>query len=258
MDENIQYLETTAGKIAYFYAPPKGREVTILFLHGFFSSMQKTKGQYLHNLCIEKGYGFLSLDYSGHGLSSGEFEQGCISQWLQDCEAVIQFVGARKLIVVGSSLGGWMMLHIAMQLPDFVAGLIGISVAPDFTREILLQLAPQQRHDLETTGKFTMSSEYRAGGVAITKNLLDDGEQLAVFGKGGIPCPLPVRLLHGLQDKDCPFAWSLQLMQELTSTDIELTLIKEGDHSLSAPHNLRLLRQVVMELVNVIEGGGEA
>jgi len=253
-DEDIQYLETTNGKIAYYYVAPKGRDVTVLFLHGFFSSMQKTKGQYLHNLCIEKGYGFLSLDYSGHGLSAGDFEQGCISQWLQDCEAVIQFVGARKLIIVGSSLGGWMMLHVAQRLPDFVAGLIGISVAPDFTVQICAQLSPQQRQDLEVNGHFIMSSEYRAGGVAITQKLLEDGNQLAVFDKGGISCALPVRLLHGLDDKDCPFSWSLQLMQELTSTDIELTLIKGGDHSLSAPNNLRLLRQVLMELVATIEG----
>lgn len=254
MDENIQYLEIRNVKIAYYYTPPKGRDTTIMFLHGFFSSMQKTKGQYLRNLCNEKGYGFLSLDYSGHGLSSGDFEQGSISEWLQDCESVIQCVGAKKIIIVGSSLGGWMMLHLAIKFPDLVAGLVGISVAPDFTKQISINLTSEQHHDLETLGKFVLSSEYKAGGVAITKKLLEDGDRLAVFGKGGISCQMPVRLLHGMKDTDCSFNLSLQLMEELTSNDTEVILIKEGDHSLSAPNNLRLLRQVLLELVETLEG----
>lgn len=254
MSEEIQFLEAKGAKIAYCYVPPKGHDVTIMFLHGFFSSMLKTKGQYLRDLCVEKGYGFLSLDYAGHGQSSGDFEDGCISEWLQNCEDIIHFIGAKKLILVGSSLGGWMMIHLMMRFPDFVSGLIGIAVAPDFTKEIPDKLTLTQYRMLQETGRFILSSDYKAGGVAITQKLLDDGDQLTVFEKGGIPCHVPVRLLHGIKDTDCSSALSLKLMEELTSSDVEVILIKDGDHSLSAPQNLLVLRQVLMALIEIIEG----
>ncbi len=254
MNEEIQFLETNGTKIAHLYVPPKKHDVTIMFLHGFFSSMLKTKGQYLRDLCVEKGYGFLSLDYAGHGQSSGKFEDGYISQWLENCEDVIRFSGAEKLVLVGSSLGGWMMLHLMMRFPDLVSGLVGIAVAPDFTTEIPDKLTPQQYQMLKDTGKFVLSSDYQASGVAITQKLLDDGAELSVFEKGGIPCYVPVRLLHGIKDADCSFALSLKLMEELNASNVEVTLIKEGEHSLSTPQNLRLLRQVIIQLVEEIEG----
>lgn len=96
MENEFKLLNVGTEKIAYFYAPPKGREVTVMFLHGFFSSMNKTKGNYLKELCLEKRTsGFLSLDYSGHGQSTGNFEDGSISQWLRDCETIIQYTGAK-------------------------------------------------------------------------------------------------------------------------------------------------------------------
>lgn len=254
MSENIQFLEINGAKIAHLYVPPKGHDVTLMFLHGFFSSMLKTKGQYLRDLCIEKGYGFLSLDYTGHGQSSGDFEDGCISQWLQDCEDIIRFSGAKKLVIVGSSLGGWMMLHLMRRLPELVSGLIGIAVAPDFTSEVPNKLTSQQSQMLKETGKFILSSDYQASGVAITQKLLDDGAKLTVFEKGGIACHVPVRLLHGIKDEDCSFTLSLKLMEELDSSDVEVILIKDGEHSLSMPQNLRLLRQVIIQLVETIEG----
>lgn len=254
MSEEIQFLEINGVKIAHLYVPPKGHDVTIMFLHGFFSSMLKTKGQYLRDLCIEKGYGFLSLDYAGHGQSSGNFEDGCISHWLQNCEDIIRFSGAKKLVIVGSSLGGWMMLHLMMRLPDLVSGLVGIAVAPDFTTEIPGKLTPQQHQMLRETGKFILSSDYQASGVAITQKLLDDGATLTVFEKGGIPCHVPVRLLHGIKDADCSFSLSFKLMEELKVADVEIILIKDGEHSLSTPQNLRLLRQVIMQLIEEVEG----
>jgi pimeloyl-ACP methyl ester carboxylesterase len=253
MSEEIQFLEINGTKIAHLYVPPKKHDVTIMFLHGFFSSMLKTKGKHLRDLCVEKGYGFLSLDYAGHGQSSGEFEDGCISQWLENCEDVIRFIGAKKLIIVGSSLGGWMMLHLMMRFPDLVSGLVGIAVAPDFTTEIPNKLTPQQYQMLKDIGKFVLSSDYQASGVAITQRLLDDGAKLTVFEKGGIPCHVPVRLLHGVKDVDCSFTLSLKLVEELNTSNIEVTLIKDGEHSLSTPQNLRLLSQVIIQLVEEIE-----
>lgn len=254
MENEFKLLNVGTEKIAYFYAPPKGREVTVMFLHGFFSSMNKTKGNYLKELCLEKGYGFLSLDYSGHGQSTGNFEDGSISQWLRDCETIIQYTGAKNLIIVGSSLGGWMMIHLALKLPDLVKGLMGIAAAPDFTKDIPALLTPHQRHELEVKGKFILSSDYNANGVAITKKLIDDAQSLLLLDRGGIPCHVPVRLLHGMKDTDSPSSLSLKLMQELSSTDVEVTLVKEGGHTLSEPHNLTLLRQILMGLIATIEG----
>lgn len=254
MENEVKFLDVGTEKIAYFYVPPKGRETTVMFLHGFFSSMNKTKGNYLKDFCLEKGYGFLSLDYSGHGQSSGDFEDGSISQWLRDCEAVIRYNGAKNLILVGSSLGGWMMVHLAMKLPDLVRGLIGIAVAPDFTKDIPANLTAEQQHELDTKGRLILSSDYNASGVAITKKLIDDARDLLLLDRGGIPCNVPVRLLHGVKDTDSPFDLSLKLMHELTSADIEVILIKEGSHTLSEPNNLQLLRQVLVGLIETVEG----
>lgn len=246
MSNKIEFLQVAAEKIAYFYAEPKKHDVTVMFLHGFLSSMHKTKALYLRDFCVEKGYGFLSLDYSGHGESSGVFEDKCISDWLKDCQAVIQHTGARKLLIVGSSLGGWMMLHLALRLSQLVVGLIGIGVAPDFTKDIPLQMTQTQRKELKEAGKFIVSGEYND--IIITQNLLINGDKLLLLGKGGIACNVPVRLLHGVNDIDSPFQRSMQLMQELTSTDVEIVLVKDGDHSLSAPDNLKLLSRTVMAL----------
>ncbi|WP_052045989.1 alpha/beta hydrolase [Candidatus Paracaedibacter symbiosus] len=216
--------------------------------------MNKTKGIYLRDFCVEKGYGFLSLDYSGHGQSSGNFEEGRISEWLMECVEVIQYTGAKNIIIVGSSLGGWIMLHLALRCPDLVSGLIGIGIAPDFTKDIPNRITTAQYQELETTGRFVIPSDYTANGVTITKQLLEDGNELVLLGKGGIPCDLPVRLLHGVEDVDSPLDLSLQLMRELTSTDVEVILVKNGDHSLSAPHHLRLLGQVLQGMIEMIEG----
>lgn len=254
MEKDVDFLNVGKEKIAYFYAPPRGREITVMFLHGFFSSMNKTKGNYLKDFCLEKGYGFLSLDYSGHGQSTGDFEDGTISQWLRDCESVIQYTGAKNLIIVGSSLGGWMMIHLALRFSDLVKGLIGIAAAPDFTKDIPNLLTPTQQQELEAKGKLMLSSDYNAAGVAITKKLIDDAASLFLLDRGGISCHVPVRLLHGMKDTDSPAELSMKLMQELSSTDVEVTLVKEGSHTLSEPHNLTLLRQILMGLIVVVEG----
>lgn len=253
MNDEVKFLNVRTDKIAYVYMPPKGNGVTVMFLHGFFSSMNKTKGNYLKDFCYTQGYGYLSLDYSGHGQSSGDFEEGTISQWLQDCEAVIRHNGVQNLIIVGSSLGGWMMVHLAMRFPHLVLGLIGIAAAPDFTRDIPVVLTAQQRDELATKGKFTLPSDYNASGVAITKKFIDDADDLLLLDRGGIPCNAPVRLLHGMKDTDCPSDLSMKLMRELSSLDVEVILVKEGDHRLSEPDHLQLLQGVLTGLIERVE-----
>lgn len=252
MNNKVEFLETPRGKIAYLYQPGTAEKLTVMFLHGFFSSMNKTKGTYLQEICSQQGYGFLSLDYSGHGQSEGKFEEGCLSDWIQDCGDIIHKIAPTSLILIGSSMGGWMMIHLALKFPHLVKGLIGIAVAPDFTVALQKMLTFQQQQELKDKGYFLMTDEYQAAGVPITQKLLTDGDQLALFNQKEIPCNMPVRLLHGIEDKDCPYDLSLQLMKALRTENIHTILIKDGDHSLSTPRNLELLRNVLFSLIQEV------
>ncbi|MBW8308595.1 MAG: alpha/beta hydrolase [Candidatus Paracaedibacteraceae bacterium] len=233
-------------KLAYTSVPVPGRP-TILFLPGYFSDMAGAKAIFLKEQAAGHQYGFLSLDYSGHGQSGGEFLQGTISSWLGDVFAVIDAVKAQDLIVVGSSMGGWLMLLLAIHRPYLVRKLVGIAAAPDFTEELIwTKLSPAKKQILQEQGQLITPSEYDAGGVPLSYQLIKDGRQNLVL-KESINCKVPVRLLHGTADHDVPYETSLRIMQLLASSDVQVTLIKDGDHRLSQPEQLKVLWQEVQD-----------
>lgn len=249
---DTRFLDYKGEKIAYCYFAPKTQPVSLMFLPGFFSTMKKTKATFIKDLCIQQGWGFLSLDYFGHGESSGLFEEGTLSRWIEDCQAVIDHVKAKNLIIIGSSMGGWIMLHLSLKLPHLIKGLVGIAVAPDFTLHIPLKLAAEHRQELAEKGKFTLPSEYQAAGVVISQAFLSNGDALCVLNKEDIKISVPIRLLHGLQDKDAPHHWSELVLQKVLSDDVRITYVKKGEHSLSTRSELRLLKYTLFNLVEDI------
>lgn len=220
----------------------------IMFLCGFRSDMTGTKASLLDSHCAERGLGFVRFDYSGHGRSSGEFADGTIGRWTEEAVAVIDHTGDRPLILVGSSMGGWIMLLAALARPRRVAGLIGVAPAPDFTERLIWDALPEaQRAEMMTRGRLEVPSEYADTPTILTRDLIEEGRRHLLLA-APIRLRCPVRLLHGMADPDVPHALSLELADRVTSDDVRVTLIKDGDHRLSRPQDLTLLAQAVDEL----------
>lgn len=230
--------------IAYHHTPGKGPGV--MFLTGFKSDMQGGKALALEAFCKERGHAFTRFDYSGHGESSGSFEDGSIGEWADDAVAVLDHVAEGPQILVGSSMGGWMMLLTALARPTRVCGLVGIAAAPDFTRDLIPQaLNDHQKADLESTGYCEIPNCYDdEEPYKIGKKLLDEGNNHILLD-AEIPLDMPVRLIHGLLDEDVPWQTAQKIMDKIRSTDVEVQFVKSGDHRLSEPHDIdRLLRTV--------------
>ncbi|GAB2177381.1 alpha/beta hydrolase [Dongia sp. agr-C8] len=221
----------------------------IVFLSGFKSDMAGTKASALDDFCHARGLAFLRFDYSGHGESSGDFLDGTISRWFADALAAFDRLTEGPQILVGSSMGGWIMLLLALARPERIKGLIGLAPAPDFTEHLIWwNLPEEERARLLKDGKLEQPSDYSPEPYVITRALIEDGRKHLLLNRT-VAIDVPVRLLHGLKDRDVPHAVSLRLQSRLQSPDVVLQLIKDGDHRLSRPQDLRRLYAVVDELV---------
>ena len=230
-----------------------GAGPTVVFLPGFNSDMQGSKATVLRDWCAAQGRAMLRLDYSGHGASGGAFTDGGIGRWLADAQEVIARQTAGDLLLVGSSMGGWIALLLARAMPDRVVGLVGIAAAPDFTERLMWQsMAPAERALLEAQGFLDVPSEYGAP-YRITLGLIRDGRDHLLLD-APIPLTCPVRLLQGQCDADVPWETAVRLAERLTGADVQVCLIKDGDHRLSRPQDLALLTRTVGALLG--EDGG--
>ncbi len=234
-------------ELAYESVP--GHGPVVVFLSGFASDMSGTKAAFLHDACAARGQAMLRLDYSGHGASGGRFEDGSIGQWADDAAFIIAAAtGDAPLLLVGSSMGGWIALLLALRFGPRVESLLLIAPAADFT-EILIRpnLTAEQHVTLARDGMIYPPSEYGAP-PPITQKLLDEGRNhLLLGGKIAIHCP--VRVLHGMRDPDVPWQHSLKLAECLETETVRLTFIKDGDHRLSREEDLLLLRTTLLQLL---------
>jgi len=215
--------------------------------------MAGTKATFLDDFCAARGLGYVRFDYSGHGASSGRFEDGTIGAWAQDAVAVIDRVADGPLVLVGSSMGGWIMLLAALARPNRIAGLVGLAPAPDFTEALIWnRLSNEERDRLMRDGRLVTPSQYSEEPTILTRALIEEGRRhLLLSAPIGIRCP--VRLLHGMADPDVPHRLSLDLAERLVSTDVRVTLIKDGDHRLSRAEDLALLGATIDELLALPE-----
>ncbi len=220
----------------------------LVFLGGFMSDMTGTKALALESHARTAGLDFLRFDYLGHGASSGRFEDGTIGRWAEDAVAVLDALTEGPQILIGSSMGGWIMLLAALARPERVAGLVGVAAAPDFTENLMWQkFSPEIQATMARDGVYREPSEYGAEPYAITMELIVEGRNHLLMG-APIPISCPVRLIHGSADPDVPCKLSLDLMDRLTSTDVEVTLVKGGGHRLSEPADLARLAETVAAL----------
>lgn len=231
----------------------------VTFLTGFRSDMAGGKAVHLESVCRTRGQAFLRFDYGGHGWSSGRFEDGVIGDWAEDAVFAVRSLTEGPQILVGSSMGGWMMLLVARRLIEIgeagrIAGLIGIAAAPDFTQRLMWDQFPDAvKQALETKGRYEEPSQYSDEPLVITKALIDEGRDHLLLD-APLKIDKPVRLLQGMRDPDVPWRTALDLADALTSEDVEIALIKDGDHRLSEAHDLDRVTQTLDRLSLQVAG----
>ena len=241
-----------------FLTTPQGRRIAyervtghgpgIVFLHGLRSDMTGTKAVALADWARRTGRAFLRFDCSGHGLSSGRFEDGAIGDWFEDAQAALDRLTEGPQVLVGSSMGGWLALLLARALPGRVKGLVGIAAAPDFTEDSMwAQATEAQRAALLRDGFIQRPSDYGDAPYVITRRLIEDGRAHLVL-RDPLPLPFPVRLLHGTADTDVPLGVALRLMDHAAGPDLQLTLVKDADHRFSSPACLALIETAIGEV----------
>lgn len=242
------FLTTPQGRhIAYHQTPGKGPGV--VFLGGFRSDMTGSKALHLQAWAEATGRSFLRFDYSGHGASRGAFEDGAISDWRQDALAVIEALTEGPQVLVGSSMGGWIALLVARDMPRHVAGLVGIAAAPDFTERMWHEeFSAAERARLLEAGLLHRPSAYSDAPYPITRRLIEDGRANLVLDRP-LPLPMPVRLLQGSADSDVPPGVAMRLFDHIDSPDLSLTLVKDADHRFSSPTCLDLIVTAVDQVL---------
>lgn len=243
-----EFLATPQGRrIAYHRSP--GTLPGVVFLGGLRSDMTGTKALHLEAWCRARGHAFLRFDYSGHGASSGRFEEGCIGDWAEDAAAALDALTEGPQVLVGSSMGGWQALLLARARPARVAGLVGIAAAPDFTEDgMWAQFSDEERRALDEHGQIALPSEYSEEPTIITRRLIEDGRRHLLL-RSPLMLPMPVRLLQGTADTDVPPAVALRLLDHADGPDIRLTLVKGVDHRFSSPDCLALIEATLAEIV---------
>ena len=226
----LAYIEVAGRSIAYRLR--RGKRPTIVFLPGYASDMEGAKALALDAFAEARGQAMLRLDYSGTGSSAGRIEDGTLDRWLAEALALIEQLTNGPLIIVGSSMGGWLALHLGLRLRERVTGLVGIAAAADFTDWGFM---PDQAAQLTDDGH-------------LTRRFWESGQRLLLLG-GGIELDCPVRLVHGETDPDVPLDVAFRTMRALRSADVQLHILKGSGHRLSQPHEIDAILRTVAALV---------
>lgn len=225
--------------------------LTYVWLSGFKSDMTGTKVIELETWAKAEGHSFLAFDYSGHGESDGAFEDGTISKWRQDCLEMISAQTSGDLVLVGSSMGGWMALLSMLALKDRVKGIVLIAPAPDFTEKLMWpKFSAQAQSEILEKGMHLRPSDY-GDPYPITRALIEDGRNWSLLDDP-IKFDGPVRILQGMEDPDVPWKHAERLVTVMTPKDLVFTLIKDGDHRLSRPEDIERLKATCAEIATAV------
>jgi len=245
----MQYFEAGNGpRLAY--RKREGRSPTLLFLPGYASDMDGTKAVALDAFATEHGLAMLRFDYSGTGLSDGRFEDGTLKRWSDEAERLLDEVTDGPIVLVGSSMGGWIALHLALRRRERVAGLVGIAAAPDFTE---WGYSESEKAALRSEGRLEPPNPYGAEPQVTTLDFWQSGQAMRLLDSE-LPIACPVRLVHGDKDQDVPLDIALRLKDRLRSGDVQVTIIKGGGHRLSEAHEIdAILRTVAAVVLDVAE-----
>jgi pimeloyl-ACP methyl ester carboxylesterase len=245
-------MSETAGKLVH----PDGAKLawrrvagvgpTVVWLGGFRSDMAGTKAEALADWARASGRAYLRFDYFGHGESDGDFARGTITRWREDALAVLDELIVGDVVLVGSSMGGWIACLAAAVRPARVRAMVLVAPASDFTAKLMAPgIPPEGLKALRDDGVWLRPSEY-GDPYPITRALLEDGARWSIL-PGPVPIEAPVRILQGGEDPDVPWRHALELAQAINGEDVVFTLIKDGDHRLSRPQDIERLIAAVAE-----------
>ena len=243
MTAELRYLDVDERRVAYRLRP--GSSPTLAFLPGYASDMEGTKALALDAFAERSGIAMLRLDYSGTGSSGGRFEDGTLALWLEDSLAAIDQLTQGPLIIVGSSMGGWIALHLALLRPDRLSALVGIALAPDFTE---WGFSPQQKEELLSKGRIEEPNPYGPEPGAVYRGFFESGQRLLLLEQD-IAIDRPVRLIHGESDEEVPLEIAFRTMRALRSSDVQLNVLKGGGHRLSEPHQIEAILRTIAALL---------
>jgi pimeloyl-ACP methyl ester carboxylesterase len=240
---HVQHLRVDDRLIAYRLRD--GGSPTLVFFPGYASDMEGTKALALDAFAQKRGLAMLRFDYSGTGSSSGRFEDGTLALWLEESVALVDRLTQGPLILAGSSMGGWIALHVAQLRPGRVQSLVGIAAAPDFTD---WGFSPEQTAQIQAHGRIEEPNPYGPDPQLFTRGFWQSGQQLRLLG-GEIAIDCPVRLIHGEKDGEVPVEIAFRTMRALRSSDVQLNIIKGAGHRLSAPHEIDAILRTLAVLL---------
>jgi pimeloyl-ACP methyl ester carboxylesterase len=248
MGETAGFLERDDGE-RVAWRKVEGRGPTVVWLGGFKSDMAGTKAQALADWALAAGRACVRFDYFGHGESSGEFAAGTITRWRQDALAVLHALADGPVVLVGSSMGGWIACLAAMAVPERVKAMVLVAPAADFTEKLMKPgIPPEGLAALNADGVWLRPSLYGEP-YPIARALLDDGARWSILEAQPVPIEAPVRVLQGGADPDVPWRHALELANAMKGEDVVFTLVRDGDHRLSRPQDIARLIAAVEEVV---------
>ena len=243
----LSYFDPDDGRrLAYRLRPanPKVSGPTLMFLPGYASDMEGAKAAAIDLFAAAAGLGYLRLDYSGTGSSGGEFAEGTLDRWLEEVLAAIDMLVEGPVLLIGSSMGGWLALHAAMKRPDRVKALVGVAAAPDFTD---WGFTAEQKEELRQNGRIERA-DAQGGPPQVTHHAFwESGAGMRLLHKP-ILLDCAVRLIHGDADEDVPIGVAFKLLQDAHSADVQLNIIKWGRHRLSEPHQIETIVRTIAVL----------
>lgn len=222
-----------------------GRSPTLMFLPGYASDMEGTKALAIDTFAEQSGLAMLRLDYSGTGSSDGEFEEGTLGGWVEEALQLLDNLTSGPVVLIGSSMGGWIALHLAKERPERVQAVVGIAAAPDFTD---WGFTEAEKEELRDTGRLEQPNPYGPEPYVTTRAFWESGEALRLLD-GQMPVDCPVRLIHGDADEEVPVDIAMKTLRMLRSGDVQLTLIKGGGHRLSERNEIETILRTVAGLV---------
>lgn len=242
-----EFLSLPDRRLAYQRLRGRSDKPGVVFLGGYASDMTGTKASFLAEYCADRNLSFLRFDYRGHGQSSGDFKECTIGDWFQDSLAVFEQLTEGPQIIIGSSMGGWMGLMLAMRQPERTKSFIGIAAAPDFTEDLMWEIFSKEQKKKIKQERMIYDETAPPGEQApVTLRLIEEARGHLIL-REPIPLLCPIRLLQGMEDRDVPWTYAPRIADTVQSKDARIVLIKDGDHRLSRTQDLTLLREAVEE-----------
>ena len=246
---NFKYLKITKSKKIRYLKYLKKNGTYIVFLHGFMSDLEGKKPKAFYNFAKKNNLGFLALEYSGHGRSSGKFIDGNISKWSKDTNILIKkFVKKNKFILIGSSMGAWISLNQFKFFKKQIKGFLGIGSAPEFLEHLMWnKFSKKMKKEIKEKGIINLKhGDYE---YPITYQLIQDGRKNKVLGKI-ISQDVKVTMVHGSKDNSVPVGYSKKLLKIFKTNKKKIVIVKNGDHSLSSPKWLKILKRELKLIIN--------